>query len=84
MKKITLSIDEDTLKAGRNNAKRHKMSLNALIRKLLEQNVIGTSTQWLIEAFKLMDRAGLTRAARSGSERSFTVSKIFLETNVLL
>ena len=33
MKNITLSIEEDTLKAGRNYAKRHKISLNALIRK---------------------------------------------------
>ena len=58
MKNITISIDEDTLKSGRNYAKRHKMSLNALIRKLLKQNVSTESTQWLTEAFELMDRAG--------------------------
>lgn len=58
MKNITISIDEDTLKSGRNYAKRHKMSLNALIRKLLKQNVSTESTQWLTEAFALMDRAG--------------------------
>ena len=58
MKNITLSIDEDTLKEGRDYAKRHKMSLNALIRKLLRQYVTGTTTQWLTECFELMDRAG--------------------------
>ena len=57
MKNVTLSIDEDTLKAGRNYAKRHKMSLNMLIRKLLKQNVTDSSTQWLTETFELMDRA---------------------------
>ena len=57
MKNITLSIDEDTLKAGRNYAKRHKMSFNALIRKLLKQHVTASSTQWLTESFKLMDKA---------------------------
>jgi hypothetical protein len=57
MKNVTLSIDEDTLKAGRNYAKRHKMSLNMLIRKLLKQNVTDSSIQWLAETFELMDRA---------------------------
>lgn len=57
MKNITLSIDEDTLEAGRNYAKRHKMSLNMLIRRLLKQNVTDSSTQWLSETFELMDRA---------------------------
>ena len=64
MKNITLSIDEDTLKAGRNYAKRHKMSLNSLIRKLLKQNVTDSSTQWLIETFALMDRAGANSQGR--------------------
>lgn len=65
MKNITLSIDEDTLKAGRNYAKRHKMSLNALIRKLLKQNVTGNSTQWLIESFELMDKAKANSKGKS-------------------
>ena len=57
MKNVTLSIDEETLKAGRDYAKKHNMSLNALIRKLLKQSVVKSSTQWLTESFKLMDEA---------------------------
>ena len=57
MKNVTLSIDEETLKAGRDYAKKHNMSLNALIRKLLKQSVVKSSTQWLIESFELMDKA---------------------------
>lgn len=57
MKNITLSIDEETLKAGRDYAKKHNMSLNALIRKLLKQSVVKSSTQWLTESFELMDKA---------------------------
>ncbi len=57
MKNITLSIDEETLKAGRDYAKKHNMSLNALIRKLLKQSVIRSSTLWLTESFELMDKA---------------------------
>jgi hypothetical protein len=57
MKNVTLSIDEETLKAGRDYAKKHNMSLNALIRKLLKQSVVKSSTQWLTESFELMDKA---------------------------
>jgi hypothetical protein len=57
MKNITLSIDEETLKAGRDYAKKHNMSLNSLIRKLLKQSVVKSSTQWLTESFELMDKA---------------------------
>jgi hypothetical protein len=57
MKNVTLSIDDETLKAGRDYAKKHNMSLNALIRKLLKQSVVKSSTQWLTESFELMDKA---------------------------
>lgn len=57
MKNITLSIDEDMLRAGRDYAKRHKMSFNALIRKLLKQNVTRSTNQWLFESFQMMDKA---------------------------
>ena len=40
MQNITLSLDEDILKAGREYAKKHKTSLNSLIRRLLEQTVL--------------------------------------------
>ncbi len=58
MGNITLSMDETTLTAGRNYAKEHNISLNGLIRKLLGQTVIRSSSAWLDESFQLMDRAG--------------------------
>jgi len=57
VKNITLSLDEETLKAGRDYAKKHHMSLNGLIRRLLRQNVVGSSSQWLTEVFDTMDKA---------------------------
>ena len=57
MPNITISIDEDLLKAGREYAKKHNTSVNALIRKLLEQNVRSQSADWIDECFKLMDQA---------------------------
>lgn len=57
MKNVTLSVDEEILNAGRDYAKKHNMSLNALIRMLLERSVIKSSTQWLTESFELMDKA---------------------------
>jgi hypothetical protein len=56
MKNITLSIDEDTLKLGREYARRHKVSFNILVRRLIEQTVKESSTQWLDEAFILSDK----------------------------
>jgi hypothetical protein len=58
MPNITISIDEKLLKSGREYAGRHKTSVNALIRSLLEQTVKSDSAQWLDECFALMDRAG--------------------------
>jgi hypothetical protein len=57
MKNITISIEEDVLEAGREYAKRHNMSLNSLIRKLLAQTVRSESQNWLEECFALMDQA---------------------------
>ena len=58
MPNITISLDEDLLKSGRSYAEKHQTSLNALIRKLLEQTVRLQSDAWLEECFNLMDRAG--------------------------
>ena len=58
MPNITLSLDEDTLRAGREYARKHNISLNALIRRLLRQTVSKESTDWLEECFRLMDKAG--------------------------
>ena len=57
MPNITLSIDEDLLKAGRRYATEHNTSLNALVRQLLEQRVTQSPEDWLAECFQLMDRA---------------------------
>jgi hypothetical protein len=35
MKNITLALDEKTIKAGREYARTHNLTLNSLIRKLL-------------------------------------------------
>ena len=57
MPNITISLDEDLLKSGRRYAEEHQTSMNALIRKLLEQTVRVQSEDWLEECFNLMDRA---------------------------
>ncbi|MGE5551400.1 MAG: DUF6364 family protein [Bacteroidota bacterium] len=58
LKNITLSLDEKVLAAGREYAKAHNMSLNALIRKLLAQTVLPAAENWVDEMLGLMDRAG--------------------------
>jgi len=58
MPNITISLDEELLKSGRRYAEKHQTSMNALIRKLLEQAVRSQSDDWLEECFRLMDRAG--------------------------
>lgn len=56
MKNITLSIDEDTLKLGREYARQHKISFNNLVRKLIEQTVKSSSKEWLDNTFSLIDK----------------------------
>ena len=58
MPNITISLDEELLKSGRRYAQKHQTSINALIRRLLEQTVRSQSDDWLDECFQLMDRAG--------------------------
>ena len=57
MKNITLSIDEDVLKAGREYARSHNLSFNGLVRKLIEQTVTVKTDRWLEDTFSLMDQA---------------------------
>ncbi|NKB66083.1 MAG: hypothetical protein GKR89_03390 [Candidatus Latescibacteria bacterium] len=57
MKNITIALDEELIKAGREYAQKHNISLNGLICLLLEQKVVPTSTHWLDECFELMDKA---------------------------
>ena len=62
MKNITLSIDEDILNAGREYARSHNISFNALVRKLIEQTVVSASDEWLEDTFRLMDTAEVDSA----------------------
>ena len=64
MPNITISLDEDLLRSGRKYAEKHNTSMNALIRKLLEQTVKDQSKDWLEECFNLMDRAGADSRGR--------------------
>lgn len=57
MKNVTLSLDENLVKTGREYAKKFNMSLNTLIRKLLSQTVNNSSGNWMDECFLLMDKA---------------------------
>lgn len=57
MKNITLSIDEEVLALGREYARQHKTSFNALVRTLVEQTVKKSSAQWVEDTFALMDAA---------------------------
>ncbi|MGD9159428.1 MAG: hypothetical protein PVG39_13535 [Desulfobacteraceae bacterium] len=57
MANITISISDDLLKMGREYAKTHNTSLNAIIRDLLEKNISSVSGEWFEECERLMDRA---------------------------
>ncbi len=55
MKNITLAIDEETLAASREYAKRHGTTVNALVRQLLERTVQQDSKAKIEELLRLMD-----------------------------
>lgn len=59
MANITISINEELLHKGREYAKKHNTSLNALIRRLLTLTVAPSynSHSWLDECFQKMDHA---------------------------
>jgi hypothetical protein len=57
MPNITISLDEDLLKAARRYVKKHHISLKALIRKALKQTIQPESMDWLDKCFGLMDKA---------------------------
>ena len=65
MKKITLSIDEALLRAGREYARKHNISFNVLVRQLIEQTVVRKEARWLEYTFSLMDKADV----QSGDEQ---------------
>ena len=65
MRNITLAIDEDLLKKGRAYAQKHRLSLNALIRKLLEEKVLENHDLQLEACFELMDTLTASSANKS-------------------
>ena len=56
MKNVTLAIDEETLEASREYARKHRLTLNALIRLLLLKTVRANSRARLQGLFELMDK----------------------------
>ena len=56
MKNITLSIEDDLLKMGRDYAKIHNISFNVLVRKLIEQTVKSNSSTWIDDTFDYIDK----------------------------
>jgi len=74
MKNITLSIDDDVLQAGREYARRHNVSFNVLVRRLIEQTVIQKQSRWLDDTFSLMDKVNVSSAgARWSREELYRV-----------
>jgi hypothetical protein len=55
MKNITLALDEETLKAGRDYARRHQTTLNHLVRDLVRKTAVADHRTALAEMFRLMD-----------------------------
>ncbi len=54
MKNITLSLDDRLLEAGREYARRHRTTLNALVRELLER-AVSRGERDIDALFRLMD-----------------------------
>ena len=54
-KNVTIAIDEDTLRASREYAKQRGISLNALIRELLERTTQCKNGDWVNDWFALLD-----------------------------
>jgi ribonuclease D len=64
MKNITLALDEKIIQKGRKYASKHNLTLNSLVRKLLERTVEEDSQNWLEECFQLMDKVKITQAVK--------------------
>jgi hypothetical protein len=64
MRNVTLAIEDQLIEQGREYARRHGMSFNALIRDLLRRRVI-QEADWISETFRAMDEAqGRSRGRR--------------------
>ena len=64
MPNLTISLNERLLNAGRRYAEKHQTSLNALIRRLLEQTVKSESADWIDECFEKMDALNIDSEGR--------------------
>jgi len=60
MKNITLAIDDEILKLGKEYARQHNISFNVFVRRLIEQTVKTSSTQWLNDTFSLIDKTNVS------------------------
>ena len=69
MKNITLALDEKTIKAGREYARKHNLTLNSLVRKLLQQTVSQGSQNWIDECFSLMDKVKVSSNAQKWTRK---------------
>lgn len=67
MKNITLSMDEELLRAGREYARSHNISFNLFVRKLIQQAVAQKEGNWLDKTFALMDEADAASGDRTWS-----------------
>ncbi len=65
MPNITITLDQDLIIAGREYAKKHNTSLNALIRKQLEKTVKTEANNHLDECFRLMDEANVNSRGKN-------------------
>lgn len=65
MPNITLALDERTIAASREYARKLGKTLNGLIRELLEKTTSNNSDAWLSECFELMDQAAEKRKTRT-------------------
>lgn len=75
MKNVTIALDEEVLKAGREYARKHHTSLNNLIRDLLERIVVRRPAKgaW-DELFALADKArGNSKGKRWTREELYRV-----------
>jgi len=64
MPNVTISLDEEVLRAGREYARKRNTSLSALIRELLEHRVRRGDATWIDACFERMDRAAVDSGGR--------------------
>jgi len=71
MKNITLSIDDDLLEKGREYARSHNVSLNALIRRLLQGVVARKEDGWFDQMFAVADEL------KASSQKRWTRDELY-------